>query len=812
MSAEGRWCLESWGWNVLSSYYSSAAFDSPRMSRRSLRLNTTASRYGDDSLLDSSLNRSASFSAGADGRGLGGLRTRRSHQSLLQTPAKSHPSHSSSSMLSCPASDASLLSSMLDESCIQERTLVDSVWGLDDETEAKDCTLHADSGMGFINSDVSSAQTKSSVANSYTCEDCTVRADVRAVRPSCKPTSASSSALPSSTSSGYVSSPPSTIVYRRDKGRRHRNVHSHCVNVKSAMDCHHDVDGSLCDDCKGKKHMEADRVSTSGSRPEQLLGALLVHLSYTGDGTASSRRGGSAWSGLAGFMSTRLVMFLLLFPLAIVLWFWAPASLCVLFSSVNVTVWRGAALFGSASEQAPAEAARSCPASQVPFVASPPDSERLARLERSLALLWDHVTGDQRKQEEAHGRVLDLFRSVREDGRTLELRASDLLEERLALLTADVEQQSAGRMKLEQDLESRLQELEARLQGVALKTQEVEKMQQSTSSPALSAEVDRSSHDALLTEVRKLEEALGSVREDLQGIMGCQSKCEQLDSVPNLVSSQVRQEVRTLFSEVDGGSLPDPLLRWLSSRFVSSEDLQSSLVKLEQCILGNVSLLVRQSQPPPCPEEVTQRVLQTTAETGLSEQDVQQIVKNALKLYSQDQTGLFDYALESAGGSIISTRCSETFQTKTALMSLFGVPLWYFSQSPRAVIQPDVHPGNCWAFKGSSGYLVIQLTMHVVPTAFTLQHIAKSMSPSGDISSAPRHYRVYGLENELQEEGKLLGQYTYKDDGETLQTNPVTVENHQAFRIIELRVLSNWGHPEYTCLYRFRVHGDPASQ
>ncbi|XP_028817315.1 SUN domain-containing protein 1 isoform X6 [Denticeps clupeoides] len=681
MSAEGRWCLESWGWNVLSSYYSSAAFDSPRMSRRSLRLNTTASRYGDDSLLDSSLNRSASFSAGADGRGLGGLRTRRSHQSLLQTPAKSHPSHSSSSMLSCPASDASLLSSMLDESCIQERTLVDSVW-----------------------------------------------------------------------------------------------VHSHCVNVKSAMDCHHDVDGSLW------------------------------------DGTASSRRGGSAWSGLAGFMSTRLVMFLLLFPLAIVLWFWAPASLCVLFSSVNVTVWRGAALFGSASEQAPAEAARSCPASQVPFVASPPDSERLARLERSLALLWDHVTGDQRKQEEAHGRVLDLFRSVREDGRTLELRASDLLEERLALLTADVEQQSAGRMKLEQDLESRLQELEARLQGVALKTQEVEKMQQSTSSPALSAEVDRSSHDALLTEVRKLEEALGSVREDLQGIMGCQSKCEQLDSVPNLVSSQVRQEVRTLFSEVDGGSLPDPLLRWLSSRFVSSEDLQSSLVKLEQCILGNVSLLVRQSQPPPCPEEVTQRVLQTTAETGLSEQDVQQIVKNALKLYSQDQTGLFDYALESAGGSIISTRCSETFQTKTALMSLFGVPLWYFSQSPRAVIQPDVHPGNCWAFKGSSGYLVIQLTMHVVPTAFTLQHIAKSMSPSGDISSAPRHYRVYGLENELQEEGKLLGQYTYKDDGETLQTNPVTVENHQAFRIIELRVLSNWGHPEYTCLYRFRVHGDPASQ
>lgn len=40
-----------------------------------------------------------------------------------------------------------------------------------------------------------------------------------------------------------------------------------------------------------------------------------------------------------------------------------------------------------------------------------------------------------------------------------------------------------------------------------------------------------------------------------------------------------------------------------------------------------------------------------------------------------------------SGASVISTRCSETYETKTALLSLFGIPLWYQSQSPRVILQ-----------------------------------------------------------------------------------------------------------------------------
>lgn len=57
--------------------------------------------------------------------------------------------------------------------------------------------------------------------------------------------------------------------------------------------------------------------------------------------------------------------------------------------------------------------------------------------------------------------------------------------------------------------------------------------------------------------------------------------------------------------------------------------------------------------------------------------------------------------------------------------------------------QPDIYPGNCWAFKGSQGYLVVRLSMTICPTAFTLEHIPKALSPTGSITSAPKDFAVF---------------------------------------------------------------------
>ncbi|XP_072609500.1 SUN domain-containing protein 1 isoform X43 [Vulpes vulpes] len=312
----------------------------------------------------------------------------------------------------------------------------------------------------------------------------------------------------------------------------------------------------------------------------------------------------------------------------------------------------------------------------------------------------------------------------------------------------------------------------------------------------------------LLSVVKHLEEELGHLKSELSSWQHLKTSCEEVDTIRGKVDAQVRETVKLMFSDGEQGGSLKWLLQTVSSQFVSRDDLQVLLRDLELQILKNITHYISVTKQVPDSETVVSAANEAGI-SGITEAQARVIVNNALKLYSQDKTGMVDFALESGGGSILSTRCSETYETKTALISLFGIPLWYFSQSPRVVIQPDIHPGNCWAFRGSQGYLVVRLSMKIRPTAFTLEHIPKTLSPTGNITSAPKDFAVYGLEDEYQEEGQLLGQFTYDQEGESLQMFHVPKRPEGAFQIVELRIFSNWGHPEYTCLYRFRVHGEP---
>ncbi|XP_046709594.1 SUN domain-containing protein 1 isoform X7 [Silurus meridionalis] len=918
----------------LSSSYSSSAleyekanklapvFESPRMSRRSLRLQANSTHYGDDSLLDSSVNRSSSYSTESrvhrESKTVKSRRSQRSvSSSLFQTPVKNQSlalqAHNSS-MHSCSASDASLLSSLLDESSIQERTLVDSFWGLDKDGDPRDQTLHTDHSFSLNNSGTHAAQTQTStIHRDYICNNCVAshsdRRDALQAYTSPKPCSSSSCSYSSATlrstavdgaalAASEAFSSPHTTVYSRERSRRHKagvlgvvsEAFLHCSRkVWSSVVCVFTIlMQNVLKTCQlGKDRcVRVCRRAGASSAAALTLPAQFIGLRKTSCGSANGGHAsfcgtmnvnetvtqkdphtlngplwsaasgalqwlGTAWYQLVTLMSlfnvfflTRILpilqkLFLIILPFVLtlaVLWYWGLFSVSTLWPVANMT--QDSAINKAVDLQpddtladANVQGEPDVPISQTSpqqelAVVSEFDSERLARIEKSLGRLWDKVTASGGKQEEQHAEVLGLCSSLKEelhrntDKETMGQWVGTLLEQRLSVLKKELEEDTEHSQPHQEEIvetgyqESRLAKIEELLKDLAEQTEELQTRHETATPLTVSGEMDGAPHAALLAQVHKLEEALGSIRADLQAVTGCKGRCEQLDSLHDTISMQVKKELQVLLygSEQEEVQLPGSLMQWLSSQFVSNSDLLASLGSLEKGILENLSLQLEEMQQKPSVETITQSVLQATEHSGLSEEDVQLIVQNALKLYSEDRIGLVDYALESGGGSILSTRCSETYETKTALMSLFGFPLWYFSQSPRAVIQPDVHPGNCWAFKGSTGYLVIRLCVKIVPTAFSLEHIPKGLSPTGNITSAPRNFTVHGLEDEQQEEGKLLGQYVYQEDGDALQTYPVMENNTEAFQIIELRVLSNWGHPEYTCLYRFRVHGDPVQQ
>lgn len=87
-------------------------------------------------------------------------------------------------------------------------------------------------------------------------------------------------------------------------------------------------------------------------------------------------------------------------------------------------------------------------------------------------------------------------------------------------------------------------------------------------------------------------------------------------------------------------------------------------------------------------------------------------------------------------------RCTENFYTQSAQISVFGIPLWYKTNTPRTVISPSVHPGDCWAFQGFPGYLVLRLNSNIYVSGFTIEHIPKSIAINGKIDSAPKSFTV----------------------------------------------------------------------
>ncbi|XP_039247000.1 SUN domain-containing protein 1 isoform X7 [Pipra filicauda] len=813
---------------ALSSSYSSSAldfetenkidpvFDSPRMSRRSLRL--AAAGYGQaedgrsDSLHDSSYAGNVSFREQSSKMVKQRKSLNKQPVSVRHTPRKNLSSSSifSQSSFNSHASDTSMVSTILDESLIREQTEVDHFWGLDEEGDPKG----SDTTLLQGNGDIAGAAELQPPMNGYTCSDCSMLSERKEVL--------------TAYSAAHV---PSSRIYTRDRSQKHASRGTYFYMSKILRLVKHTA-ASFASLLVQLFQMVLLKLGYEYKAHSDYCGSMNVKEFYREDrhlgvneesiwraASGMYRLLRTGWYQLVTLMSLLKVFLvrrclpknykslLFLIPLLFLLgmWFWGFDGFISLLPPLNWTrVDRIQRTDDSIRVPEPQD-------DSFHSVQPPKDTinifdfGRISELEKQMAVVSDRC----HDRNEEYNKMMLLLHNLQDQVAKMSDKSETLklIKNVMSQYIKDMKlEEKTDFLALHQEHELRILTLEDLLRKLSAESKDIQKELDIAKAKTVR---DDDQHSQLMSKIKMLELELSQMKSELLSEGSVKTSCEKIDVIHEKVDAQVRESVKLLLFGDHQEDLPESLLQWLTSNFVSKSDLQTLLRDLELQILKNITLHMSVTNQKLTSEVVTNAVTNAGI-SGITEAQAQIIVNNALKLYSQDKTGMVDFALESGGGSILSTRCSETYETKTALISLFGIPLWYYSQSPRVVIQPDMYPGNCWAFKGSQGYLVVRLSMKIYPTAFTVEHIPKTLSPTGNITSAPRNFAVYGLDDEYQEEGKLLGEYVYDQEGEPLQMFPVMEENEDAFQIVELRIFSNWGHAEYTCLYRFRVHGKPA--
>uniref|UniRef100_A0A8D1DC93 SUN domain-containing protein n=1 Tax=Sus scrofa TaxID=9823 RepID=A0A8D1DC93_PIG len=773
---------------ALSSSYSSDAldfetehkldpvFDSPRMSRRSLRLVTTAHAAEDGPAAAAAGDRAARVTKQRGSAGRLAL-------TLNHTSRKGLSLAAGQSSAGAVQGEACLRPPVLDESLIREQTKVDHFWGLDDDGDLRGGTRAALQGNG----DAAGGAAGAAGSNGYTCSDCSLLS------------SRGAALTAHSTSFG-----PTSRIYSRDRNQRRGasrfadriwrlaertssfssflvhlfqgafakcSCESENAKLKSceskAPHCGHggrmDVREALGDD--GRLRVNGESLCRAAVQTLRRAGAAgwfvsrtvlaVLRLALLAPGKTASEVLwwlGVGWyqfvtliSWLNVFLLTRCLrnickFLILLIPLLLLLGagvsLWGQGDVLAFLPVLNWTH-----LLGAQRADDPSSTRTSGhPPPRQPLEAGTEAFHwhRMSEVERQVTSL----SGQCHHHDEKLRELVALLQKLQARVEQMDGGGEGLLSLVRHAVGQHFEEMGApGPSSSQADSEASHREHELRissLEAVLGKLMErSEAVQRELERTARATASGMEEEQRLLGLVQHLEQELGRLKADLAGWQRGRSSCEAADSVRETVDARVRETLSLVLSGDQPEAALERLLQKWSSQFVSKEHLQVLLRELELGILKNVTHHLAVTKQTPAPETVVSAA-RGAGITGITEAQAQVLVNKALKLYSQDRTGLVDFALESGGGSVLSTRCSETFETKTALISLFGIPLWYFSQSPRVAIQPDMYPGNCWAFRGSQGYLVVRLSMKIQPSAFTLEHIPKTLSPTGNITSAPR--------------------------------------------------------------------------
>lgn len=105
-----------------------------------------------------------------------------------------------------------------------------------------------------------------------------------------------------------------------------------------------------------------------------------------------------------------------------------------------------------------------------------------------------------------------------------------------------------------------------------------------------------------------------------------------------------------------------------------------------------------------------------------------------------DRGERFDYALEGAGGRIVSYHDSELMYECGRLAVLTS--MCNEVNPPSKAIQSSTEPGEGFCFKGAQGSVTIRLACSVAIDSITIDHTNQLKAPIEYVSEAPKEFSI----------------------------------------------------------------------
>lgn len=206
---------------------------------------------------------------------------------------------------------------------------------------------------------------------------------------------------------------------------------------------------------------------------------------------------------------------------------------------------------------------------------------------------------------------------------------------------------------------------------------------------------------------------------------------------------------------------------------------------------------------------------QAPAYVSIDKDEIVRLVGEQLEKQLIGGVAMPDYALKKAGAAIVpSLTQSRHFPVSSdagAFKKLIANLLPPAPRSgPEEALKPVVSASDCWPFYGGSANMTVELACAIKPTYITVDHIHPSLTPHPE--SAPKSFKVWALSSTngaATQHRHLLGAYTFDNKAKNIQSFPVQHPVQTWTPYVTLEITDNWGH-WYTCLYRFRVHGEPS--